>query len=238
MRGIESLKLSYPGANPHEVVVLERLTPDTLDRSTLVSMFDVKSRAYASQLEPPRGWALPAGTIAREAATADETYWREEEEDTRQSLGPDQAEPHAYWVIREEDDPSRPKGYIHVARLKHEFFITNISVVPEYQGFPNGSQQYGYGRRLLHAACTQPGFSTAEVRTVGLYGFLGSSVNNWYKGLGFEPTPEIQEVYFDRSRMLMQKYQLPAGRLLGALVSTLERRYPELEAGRVLSKTA
>jgi hypothetical protein len=87
----------------------------------------------------------------------------------------------------------------------------------------------GIGSRVMHAIAAHSKFGPGN--RVSLDGFVGSSVNDWYQRLGFEPGDLNGSLDMGGHRMPLRTYTAIA---LGGVAARLEQRVPALTQGKVL----
>jgi hypothetical protein len=126
-----------------------------------------------------------------------------------------------HWTARDAD--GRLRGHIQLTRKPSSVYIASVVVAP-----PWGT---GIGRSLAHASLAFGGFDPRS--GVDMYAYVGSSVNEWYARLGFEPRPEYQRITLGDRTLLAQWYAAPSALALGGIVSNLEQEAPELRNATV-----
>ena len=210
-------------------------------RALAPQLYGLIVRSYSPQFEG-NGKPLPSGTFAARYGL---DHLDSEARAQRLAQFDDRIKRHyrrggSYHAVHHPTQAGRVIGSLKVLpghkvekRFAGYFGLAEILVDPEVQG-------RGVGAALLHAGITVG--SQHEVRPnqpAMLDAFDGSSVNNWYVNLRFQPEQPSGELRLDDDHALPTTYYATApGITLMGVAFALQQKHPQLELSRttLLSK--
>lgn len=199
-------------------VRVERITADMADTTLARGIARLTRDAYAAQFGDQ---SVPAGVIldAYDPDDPDVVSRTLDCLQTRMDLGRSH-----YWIVR----GSQPDHIVALGRVSKngETYLGDLMVDPT-------RWRQSLGSTVLHAALKYSQLDAHD--PVAMHAFEGSSVNNWYYRLGFEPRSSFDHFRVGNTgfRMLMRRMALPGSIGLRGLLSRLEQRHSHLRSHHI-----